>query len=236
MKKHTELVYIEPYNLYKAFIEECRKKIYQVDLVLHNHHILPKHLKTGIPDKENIVLLSVEDHKKAHLLLAECFTDGSYEKNSNLLAFNLLNKKSISDQETLKNVYIDMSGENNPFYGKKHSEGTRKKLSELTTKNKKNKSYEEYYGSEDKSNLEKEKRKNGVKKVWENRTDEEKNKIINKVKETKKLNGTILFGGRNPFAKKVSVNGKIYNSLAEAKKELNLSRFKLLKLKNFKYI
>ena len=51
------------------------------------------------------------------------------------------------------------SDKDNPFYGKKHSEGTRKKLSELTTKNKKNKSYEEYYGSEDKSNLEKEKRK-----------------------------------------------------------------------------
>lgn len=61
------------------FLNQCSKKAYPKEEVLHKHHIIPRHLG-GDNQKENIILLSVQDHAKAHLLLAECFEEWMPER------------------------------------------------------------------------------------------------------------------------------------------------------------
>lgn len=223
--KHTEVLFLEKYYEYKGFIEKCKKKKYSDELVLHLHHILPKHLKTSLPDKINTVYLSVQDHIKAHLLLAECFTEGSYEKLANLRSAKLLSKNSIKELHLLEELYKFSRGGNNPFFGKKHTEETKQKLREATTRNRKEVSYEEYYG--DKALEEKEKRSEGVKAVWKSRTQEQKELIAKKIKAS--LQSKDFSGGNNSNAKVVYVDGKKYLSIKEAQKALGKSRFKLFK-------
>lgn len=223
--KSTEILHIDPYFKYLDFIKECKKKAYGDELVLHLHHVLPKHLKTGIPDRQNTVHLSVDDHVTAHLMLAECFTEGSYERLANIKSAKLLSKNSIKNKKLLEELYKYISGEGNPFYGKNHTESTLKILSESTIKSRTGIDYEQFYG--DKSQIEKDKRSIGTKKVWENRTKEEKEALVSKIKKSKE--GTDISGSNNPNAKVLYVDGIKYGSVAEAKKLLNKSRYKLFK-------
>lgn len=106
------------------------------------HHIVPKCLG-GTDDKENIIWLTPQEHYTAHMLLA-------LENPDNLslvMAWNAMshwkhNDRNIviSDDEyaILKKLRSDVvskkqTGENNSFYGKTHSEETRKKLSISST-------------------------------------------------------------------------------------------------------
>ena len=66
---------------YKNFLEECQQKDYSWQGT-HKHHILPVFMK-GSDKKENLIVLSYEDHFKAHLKLAECFPKGSKENWGN---------------------------------------------------------------------------------------------------------------------------------------------------------
>ena len=102
MKTTTQLL-IEPCSKYKQFLDICKDKTYPEDCVLHKHHIIPKCLG-GTNAKNNLIVLSVEDHIAAHLILSKCFDDGSAEQISNLRSARILNKKSIKDQETLKRI------------------------------------------------------------------------------------------------------------------------------------
>lgn len=116
--KHTETTNVEKYFLYKKFIEECSRKRYPDNLVLHKHHKIPKCMGGG-NDHNNLIKLSVEDHIKAHLLFAECFDINSKEYVSNMRSARILNNKSIKDKEILEKISKCFIGENNPFYGKK---------------------------------------------------------------------------------------------------------------------
>lgn len=94
----------------------------------HNHHIIPKFMG-GEDIKENIVKLTIEEHIQAHLELAECFPIGSEERNKNLCSANLTKvwtNKNFAD--------IDISKENNPMWGKTHSEDTKKQIGEKSKK------------------------------------------------------------------------------------------------------
>jgi hypothetical protein len=79
-------------NSYFNFIEKCQfKKLLKEKC--HKHHIIPKFLlKDTIEEREfcdskkNIILLLIEDHKKAHLLFYQ-----NYKDPRNLGAINLLN-------------------------------------------------------------------------------------------------------------------------------------------------
>lgn len=223
--KSTEVLFLDRYYEYRDFIENCREKEYSGELVLHLHHILPKHLETGLPDKANTVYLSVEDHIKAHILLAECFTEGSYERLANVRSAKLLSKNSIKELHLLKELSTFNKGVNNSFFGKKHTEETKQKLRESTVKNRKEISYNDYYGN--RAFEEKQKRAVGVKEVWKNRSKEEKDIIKEKIKQAK-IN-TDVSGGNNPNSKEVYVDGVKFNSLSEAKKYYNKSRYKLFK-------
>lgn len=68
-------------STYFIFIESCRKKKYDMNKELNVHHIIPKHWfdngnleELGYCESiENKIILSVEDHIKAHELLYEAY-------------------------------------------------------------------------------------------------------------------------------------------------------------------
>lgn len=93
----------------------------------HKHHIIPKcwFRMNNLPidnSKDNLVLLSYEDHVKVHKLAYLCTTDKM--KRNMAYAYHRLTKGEILDNSYWK-------GENNPFYGKTHTEEVCNKLSEI---------------------------------------------------------------------------------------------------------
>ena len=223
--KSTEVLFLDKYYEYRDFIEECKKKEYSGESVLHLHHILPKHLETGLPDKTNTTHLSVDDHINAHLLLAKCFTEGSYERLANIRSAKLLSKNSIKELHLLEELSKFSKGINNPFFGKKHTEDTKELLRKATTLSRRNVSYEEFYGN--RAEEEKQKRAVKQKQVWNSRSKKEKDTIKEKIKLAK-INIDVS-GGNNPNSKEVYIDNVKFNSISEAKKHYNKSRYKLFK-------
>ncbi len=227
--KNTTLLHFAEYTTYKKFLEECKTKIYSDDLVLHKHHIIPRCLG-GWDEKDNIVKLSVVDHVNAHLLLSNCFDKNSYEESANLKSARIIGNKSIKDKETLKRISAAFCGENNPFYGKIHTDETKKILSEATTKNRKDINYIDFYG-EEQAKEEKLKRSEGTKLVWQNRTQEEKDKIIKKTADSNR--------GKPAWNKgkgtRLEVDGIIFESIKSACQHFEKSRYFLEKEHNVIY-
>ena len=227
MRKATESN-VEKYLEYSNFIKECSSKVYPPDVVLHRHHIVPRKLwddkDMSVNGPSNLVLLSVEDHVTAHILYANAYDSDTIEHIMNMRSARILNKKSIRDVDTLNKITQTYVGKNNPFYGKKHTEKTREILRESSRRLFTDVSYEERYG--EKSSIEKEKRRNGVRKSWENMSDEQKEQRGRKI--SKSLVGK-MSGGKNPFATPVIVNGKHYGSISEARLDLGVSDYILKK-------
>lgn len=225
----SKIIELERYYNYSNFILSSMGKSYNDDIVTHAHHIIPKHIwedkELSVNNKENIISLSVEDHITAHLLLANCYEKGTYEYVNNIRSVVILMGKSIKFKEELLLLSIINKGDKNPFYGKNHTEETKKKLSEITKSNLTGVSYENRYGET--ANIEKEKRRNGVKLNWQNMTEEERNLRIKRMSESKKNKNT---GHSNNFSKKVTIENITYNSILEATKALNISRYKLNKM------
>jgi hypothetical protein len=202
--KKADCFDFDKYRKYLKFLEECRNKKYDDSLVLHSHHIIPKHMCVDmdlIDSKKNLVKLSVEDHVKAHLMLADMWEVGTYEHMSNLRSARIIDNKSIRDIDTLKRITDTYVGENNPFYGKTHNEAVRKVLSEKSNLHRIGKSYDEIYG--DRADEERLKRKKKT------RTDAEYNEAAKKI--SKSLKGKYL-GDKNPLAQPYLVDGKYFGS------------------------
>jgi hypothetical protein len=218
---NSEKMLLDKMDIYLKFINECKNKKYDKNLVLHKHHILPR----GIyGETKDIVKLSVDDHINAHLLLAECFDYVSNEYNQNLRSARLLNKKSIKDFEILEKIKQSYIGENNPFYNKKHTEETKKIIADKAGNRTRGKTYKELYG--DKYEEEKLKRKKGVKNAHKNMSDKEK------TSRSKNISNSLigkLTGSNNGQSKSIIVNGIYYGSIIEATKMLNISKYKLYK-------
>jgi len=181
--KRSTFYHLSPFQIYIKFIKKCQNKKYGKDIVLHGHHIIPKHV-WNVPENKEKIFLSVNDHIKAHLLLAECFEQNSYEYNSNMRSARLLNSKSIRSKKILSKIRKTYSGKNNPFFGKKHSDATIKKIAEHTRKQCKNKKYDERYGLL--ASVEKHKRSIGGKNMWKNISEEDKSKRIQKASNSLK--------------------------------------------------
>lgn len=212
---------IEAMLLYKSFIEECRNKNYDDSIVLHKHHIIPRCID---PKSKIVVKLSVEDHVKAHLLLADCFEEGSKDQIDNLRSARLINSKSIRDKATLNKIAQTYIGPNNPFYGKTHSKEFAKLMAEINKRTFAGKSYEELYGKN--AEVERDKRRVGVKSVWQNRTKKQKEEIIKKLSEKNKGKKC---RGDNPAAYPLLVNGQRFVCLKDALEHFNTTRFKLFR-------
>jgi len=218
---------LENFYTYLDFIKNCSTLSYDKTLVLHKHHIIPKNLWTddtlSVNNKTNFVNLSVEDHIKAHLMIAECYENDTREHIVNLRSARILNKKSIKDVETLNKIKDSYIGENNPFYGKTHSEQTKKKLSSIN-ENREYKTYEEQYG--DAADLEKTKRKTSVKAYWDNLSEEDRSKRSTAISESLKDKQK---GSNNGFATKILIDNVIYGSVKEACDTLNVNSYYLHK-------
>jgi hypothetical protein len=203
--KKADCFDFDKYREYLKFLEECKTKNYDSKLVLHKHHIIPKHICADellLNSDENIVKLSVEDHAKAHLLFAEMYEVGTYEHSSNLRSARIIGKKSIRDVDTLEKISKTYVGDKNPFYGKTHSEEVRKVLSEKSNLHRVGKTYEEIYGKE---RADEEKRKRAKK----TRTDDEYKEAGKNI--SKSLKGKYL-GDNNPLAQPYLVDGVYFGS------------------------
>ena len=89
-------------------------------VIYHNHHIIPKYRckEIGIdPDFEgNLIRLTQTEHAEAHIRRYKI-----YGRKEDLWAANMISSGKI---------WADFSGKNHPMYGRKHSQETRKKISE----------------------------------------------------------------------------------------------------------
>lgn len=69
-------------STYVEFLNSCIK--YETPKIgVHKHHIIPTFMG-GKNNKENLVFLSYEDHRKAHMILADCFEKSSKEYTGNI--------------------------------------------------------------------------------------------------------------------------------------------------------
>lgn len=223
MKNYAKVYHLMPLQKYKKFINKCKTKKYNKKLVLHRHHVIPKHAWNSI-DNTEIVSLSVVDHIKAHLLLASCVDEGTYEYNANLRSARVLNKKSIRDKETMDKIRKSYCGINNPFYGKTHTQITLDIIANNNTRLFKDKTYEERYGKDAES--EKNKRSDGVKSFWNNMTEDEKTTRSNNMSKGSKGKN---IGKDNPMSFPLTVNGIRFECLKDALDHFQVSYYKLFK-------
>ena len=124
---------------------------------MEKHHIIPKSLG-GSNNKDNLVWLSAKDHYICHQLLVK-MTDGVDNMKMWSGLWRMMNKQSHNQKRDFNIVAEDyefarkkhsenqkqrMLGEKNFFYGKTHTEETKK----LMSAGKKGKTYEEIFGVE----------------------------------------------------------------------------------------
>jgi len=119
---------------YKALIQkalsECRVREHAWQY--HLHHILPRCLG-GSDHKNNLVLLTPREHYISHLLLTRMTKGGARSKM--VFAFFRFKPKEADTwsarayEKHLCSLQGALSGEGNPFFGKTHSEETRRLIS-----------------------------------------------------------------------------------------------------------
>lgn len=225
--KKSEEIYVNKWYEYKNFIKECSLKCINDSLVYHRHHIIPK-FYGGTDCAENLVLLSVEDHAKAHILFSECFEEGSYERIRNISSANILDHKSIRLMLDLDEFRKTYQGENNPFYGKTHTKATIEKIIKTKKENgltNIGNTYEDMYGEN--SGIEKSKRSSSGKIFWDNLPELDRDIRI-KAMQSGRIKD--MSGKNNSFAHVFEVEGKIFYSWKEIMQFYGLSRYRIKKL------
>ena len=104
-----------------------------------SHHILPRSMG-GSNKKENLVNLSYSDHFRAHMLLVEC-TSGKAKSGMCFAISRMGGLKKYKTPKEYERIRIiaskelskRFSGKNHPFYGKKHSEKSKRMMSNSRT-------------------------------------------------------------------------------------------------------
>lgn len=124
---------------------------------IEDHHIIPKCLG-GSDTVDNKVWLTAEEHFICHKLLTE-MTEGVANGKMWSALWRMMNKQShnqerkynitpeeyaIARENHARNHSVRVGGENNPYYGKKHNQEAKNKMSSR----KKGKTYEEIFGVE----------------------------------------------------------------------------------------
>ena len=193
---------------------------------VEDHHIIPRSLG-GNNLTSNKVWLTAKEHLTCHILLTQMTTGIDCSKMWNSL-WRMLNKQNTNQEREYnipaelyeiarlkhaENQSLLMSGENNPFYGKKHSAKTKEKMSVA----KSGKTYEEIYG-EDAAIILKEKRRvssTGLKRSTETRE---------KIRQTK-------IGKARPASVGIAVSKKLSG---KKRSESTIIKMKLAREKNKK--
>ena len=123
------------FNWYCSIIESAKNRIIE-NLYIEEHHIIPKSLG-GTNKKHNLVKLTYREHFLCHWLLTK-FVSGTKHRKKMMHALlfmigdNKLGVKNFTSWQyeiAKKTAKESMIGENNTFYGKKHSEETKEKMS-----------------------------------------------------------------------------------------------------------
>lgn len=201
------------------------------------HHIIPKCMG-GTDDGANLVELRADEHYMAHLLLMKMNPDhlGLVVKAVNCMSMNSAthmrhtNKSFRYARERMSKL---QSGEGNHFYGKKHTEETKKKISAA------------HKGKIVSESTREKLRENGLKMVF---SEEHRRKIsqglsgerngmygVGHSDETKKILSEMtlardLSGSRNPSAHPVVIDGIKYGCKKDAADALGISMYKLRNL------
>lgn len=87
-------------NIYDAFIRAIKSKEYPAEVPLECHHIQPKHAGGG-EEKENKVLLSLEDH-----MLAHCYRFMVFREKGDKLAWLLRQKQTSEARKLMQELII----------------------------------------------------------------------------------------------------------------------------------
>ena len=131
---------------YSNIIDRAKSRV--LEGYSETHHILPKSMG-GTDDPSNLVELTAREHYICHLLLPKMTYGANYHKM--IYAFIIMSGRQIYGSRKYafyREEYakinsklrsgpgngmwgVDRSGENNTFYGKHHSEETKRKLSEF---------------------------------------------------------------------------------------------------------
>lgn len=92
-------------NAYFQFIDTCKAKQYDSNVSLHVHHIIPQYVLNKTADgraymnsPENLIVLSEEDHIKAHTLLFEIYGNQN-DKGACLMLKGAMNESRTSTYE-----------------------------------------------------------------------------------------------------------------------------------------
>jgi hypothetical protein len=137
-------------NKYEKWYEQIvqRAKDRVLDGYYERHHILPRSLG-GLDTSDNLVCLTAREHFICHWLLTK-FTIGE-ARDKMIYALRMMRANKSGQRysskitarvyENLKIEYVEIQrqrilGENNPMYGRKHSEEVRRIISEKNTGNK----------------------------------------------------------------------------------------------------
>lgn len=121
-------------QVYQALIDKAR--IRRLEGYREIHHILPRCMG-GSDNLENLIALTAREHFVAHLLLVKIYP----EKPSLIYAVKMMSRQSCPDRSRnrmyewlrIKEAQTSSemnSGKGNAFYGKKHTEETKQKISE----------------------------------------------------------------------------------------------------------
>lgn len=116
------------FSRYKKFILSRYKRALTEDSYIERHHIFPRSFG-GTNRIDNIIILTGREHFIAHMILYKAFggkmTSAFWYMSNNKRehSFPLSSKQYESLKEANSKTHSErMSGENNPFYGKDHSD------------------------------------------------------------------------------------------------------------------
>jgi hypothetical protein len=121
-----------------------RKQAKKIVGYVERHHIIPKSLG-GEDDTTNLVWLTANEHLKVHLLLPNMVEDTEHKRKMLAAAVRMCNPQSRTQKRSFDHNYDHLrkeaalfhseymkgknSGNKNPFYGRKHTEESREKIS-----------------------------------------------------------------------------------------------------------
>lgn len=99
---------------YFEFIENCKLQNYD-GMITHKHHIIPismSELIDNVHDEHNLIIISCQDHFKAHWILSECFPVDHIYHVSNLRACGLLFEWAENPELTRQRISDSRKGKN----------------------------------------------------------------------------------------------------------------------------
>lgn len=130
-------------KIYDKIINRAHNRL--IEGYTEKHHVIPKCMG-GTDHPENLVLLTAEEHYIAHLLLVKIYpTNRSLWYAANMMAnrnnkvyawtrkkhaaiVSADRKGTKSSAETKKKISAATRGQNNPMYGRHHTEETKEKI------------------------------------------------------------------------------------------------------------